>query len=133
MPTIQLIAQISSDELLRAASQLDSAELNILADRILTLRAQRRFSSLTLTETELLLKINVGLPEGTWKRYSYLKAQLSTEKISAQEHIELLNLIDVVEGDNARRLGYLAELSDLRGTTLDVVMQSLGIGPHAHA
>ena len=133
MATIQLNAQVSSDELLRAASQLDSSELNILADRILTLRAQRRVSNLTLAETDLLLKINLGLSNETWKRYNYLKDRLHGETISAAEHSELLNLIDDVEKDNAKRLGYLVELAGLRGTTLDSLMRSLGIGPHTHA
>ena len=133
MPTIQLNAQITSDELLRAASQLDSPELNILADRILTLRMQRRVSNLTLAETDLLLKINLGLTDETWKRYNYLKDRLHGEAISAEEHSELLNLIDDVEKDNARRLGYLVELASLRGTALDTLMRSLDIGPHTHA
>ena len=133
MATIQLNAQVSSDELLRAASQLDSSELNILADRILTLRAQRRVSNLTLAETDLLLKINIGLSDETWKRYNDLKTRLHEETISGEEHRELLSLIDDVEADNAKRLGYLVELAGLRGTTLDSLMRSLGIGPHTHA
>lgn len=133
MATIQLNAQVSSDELLRAASQLDSSELNILADRILTLRAQRRVSNLTLAETDLLLKINLGLSNETWKRYNDLKTRLHEETISTEEHRELLSLIDDVETDNAKRLGHLVELAGLRGTTLDSLMRSLGIGPHTHA
>ena len=133
MATIQLNAQVSSDELLRAASQIDSSELNILADRILTLRAQRRVSNLTLAETDLLLKINIGLSDETWKRYNDLKTRLHEETISAEEHRELLSLIDNVETDNAKRLGHLVELAGLRGTTLDSLMRSLGIGPHTHA
>ncbi len=133
MPTVQLNAQITSDELLRAASQLDSPELNILTDRILTLRAQRRVSNLTQAETDLMLKINRGLSDTIWKRYSDLQSQLHAETLSAEEHSELLYLIDVVERDNAKRLGQLAELASLRGTTLDALMLSMGIGPRAYA
>ena len=133
MPTIHLEAQISSDELIHAVSQLTGVELDILAERILTLRAQRHTPHLPRVESDLLLKINAGLADETWKRYSRLSASLRDETITAEEHRELLQLIDVVETDNAKRIGHLVELAGLRGLTLETLMSSLGIGPRSHA
>lgn len=42
MPTIQIQVQISAQELINAASQLDDPELEAFTDRILMLQAERR-------------------------------------------------------------------------------------------
>lgn len=131
MPTIQ--APVTAQELIEAARQLDSEELERVTDRLLVLRAARRRPHLSSRETELLLQINTPLPEETWRRYSYLYSKLERQTLSAEEHAELLGLIDVVEEDNAHRIGLLAELAQIRGTTLDTQMKSLGIGPRSHA
>jgi len=41
MPTIQVKAQISAQELIEAASQLDDLELEAVTDSVLMLRAER--------------------------------------------------------------------------------------------
>jgi hypothetical protein len=133
MPTIQIKAEISAQELIDAAGQLDGPEFETVAERMLMMRAERRAPHLSHEETDLLLQINTPLPEETWQRYSSLYAKLEPDTITQGEHAELLHLIDVVEMDNARRIGHLIELAELRGTTLPDLMQSLGIGPRAHA
>ena len=133
MPTIQVKAQISAQELIDAAGQLDGAELEAVTNRLLVMRAERRAPHLSPEETDLLLKINTPLPEETWRRYTSLYAKLEPDTITPQEHAELLELISIVEMDNARRISHLIELALLRGTTLDALMTSLGIGPRSHA
>ena len=133
MPTIQVHAQISAQELIDAAGQLDGPELEAVSDRLLMMRASRYAPHLAQAESDLLLKINMGLPEEIWQRYTKLYAKLEPGTITDEEHAELLKLIDIVELDNARRIGHLIELARLRGTTLDALMASLGIGPRSHA
>jgi hypothetical protein len=133
MPTIRVKAQISAQELIDAAGQLDGPELEAVSDRLLVMRAERRAPHLSYEETEMLLKINTPLPEETWRRYTSLYAKLDPDTITAEEHAELLQLINVVEMDNARRIGHLIELARLRRTSLDTLMKSLGIGPRSHA
>lgn len=123
---------VSPEALLQEVSQFSDAALDHFFDQILRLRAERRAPHLSEQETELLLKINTPLPEPTWKRYATLYAKMRAGSISKTEHAELLKLIDVVEMDNAERIGHLIELANLRGTTLEALMQSLGIGPRAH-
>lgn len=132
MPTIQVKAQISAQELIDAASQLDEPELEAVADRLLTMRAERRAPHLLQKESDLMLKISAGLPEETWRRYTSLYAKLEPDTITAEEHTELRQLINVVEIDNARRIGHLVELARLHGTTVEALMKSLGIGPRSH-
>lgn len=66
MSTIQVKAQISAQELIDAASQLDSSELEVVAERVLMLRAERRAPHLSHEESDLLLQINTPLPTYSW-------------------------------------------------------------------
>ncbi len=133
MSTVQHELPVSSEELLREVSRLSNPALDKFLDQVLLLRAERRAPHLSKQETDLLLKINTPLPEETWRRYSSLYAKLESDTVTPEEHAELLELINVVEMDNARRIGYLIELARLRGTALDTLMKSLGIGPRSHA
>ena len=62
MTIVQVAAQVSTDELLKAVGQLSPPELEQFAFRVLALEAQRKAPSLPRTEAELLLKINQGVP-----------------------------------------------------------------------
>lgn len=128
MPTVQIEAQLSSEELLGAVKQLDGNALEAFVDQVLMLRAERKAPHLSPQESDLLREINTGLPETTWQRHHLLEKKRMEETLTAQEQSELIQLNDRIEEDNARRLGRLAELAQLRQTTLDSVMKSLGIG-----
>ncbi len=79
------------------------------------------------TESELLQHINEGLPAETWRQYHALIAVRDAGTLTADDHETLVGLIDKVEIAHARRMGYLVELANLRGTTLDELMDALGI------
>ncbi len=78
-------------------------------------------------ESELLQRINEGLPAETWRQYHALIAQRDAGTLTADDQKILAGLIDKIEIAHARRMGYLVELANLRGTTLDELMDSLGI------
>lgn len=122
----------SPEQILQEVSQFSDDALDKFFNQVLLLRAERRAPHLSAQETELLLKINTPLPEPTWKRYTKLYAKMRAGSISKADYAELLELIDVVEMDNAERIGHLIKLANLRGTTLDALMLSLGIGPRSH-
>jgi hypothetical protein len=82
-------------------------------------------------ETELLQKINRGLPKATQSRYNELRAKLRQGTINSQQHQELLVLIDIVEQADAERLQHLIQLSQLRQVSLSDLMHQLGIHPPA--
>src|SRR5262245_33858290 len=58
MPTIE----IETDQLLRAALQMPEEELQRFVARLLTLKARQKTPTLSERESELLIKINQGLP-----------------------------------------------------------------------
>lgn len=119
---IRMIADIQSEELVERVRQfLKEAEREI--------GASEKAPSLSREETELLLKINEGLPEDRQLRYNELLSKLSKETITEPEHQELLQLIPQVEAKNVERLKYLVQLAQLWNTSVDEVMDRLGIKP----
>lgn len=130
MPSAQIDRQISSNELLKAASQLSPSELEKLVANIIALQAQRRAPSLPKAEADLLLKINQGIPADLQKRYNELIAKRRAATLSPDEHEELLRMTDDVEKLQARRVEYLAELASIRKVSLAKLMDDLGLsGP----
>jgi len=132
MPIVQVEAQLSTDELLKAVGQLSQSELEQLAFQIIALRAQRQAPSLPQDEARLLLKINQGLPSEVQKRYDELIAKRRTESLTPDEYDELLRLTGQIENLEARRMEYLAELARLRQTSLTELIEDLDIRPPAY-
>ena len=132
MPIVQVEAELSTDELLRAAGQLSQPELEQLASQIIALRAQRQAPSLPQAEADLVLRINQGLPPEIQKRYDELLARRRAESLAPDEYDELLRLTDQIENLEARRMEYLAELARLRQTSLTKLMENLDIRPPAY-
>ncbi len=129
MPTVQVAAQLSTNELLQAIAQLSQPELDKFTFQVIALRAERQAPSLPQTESELLLKINQGLPSKEQKRYDELIAKRQAESLTPDEYDELLRMTDRVEELEARRIECLADLARLRQTTLVSLMDDLGIRP----
>jgi hypothetical protein len=127
MATFRVEAQITSDELLKAVEQLSPAELERFVAQVITLRAQQKAPHLPKAESELLLKINQGLPDGLSERYTELKAKRQAETLTPKERQELVKLTARVEKIQAQRAEHLAKLARLRKTTLTALMQSLGL------
>ncbi len=79
------------------------------------------------TETRLLEQINAGLPQEAWQRYHALLAKRRAERLTPEEHAALIALSDQIEELNVRRIESLVALARLRHTSLEALMQQLGI------
>ncbi len=79
------------------------------------------------TETELLQKINIGLSEEFWQRYHHLIDKRRAGTLTAEEQQEVIALSDQIEKANAERIKNLIALAHLRHTSLESVMNDLGI------
>ena len=132
MPIVQVEAQLSTDELLKAAGQLNQRELEQFAFQVIALRAQRQAPSLPQVEAELLLKINQGVSPEVQKRYDELIAKRRAESLTPNEYEELLHLADQTEKLETRRMEHLAELARLRRISLTNLMGNLGIRSPAY-
>ncbi|MFQ5342169.1 MAG: hypothetical protein ACE5F6_11555 [Anaerolineae bacterium] len=82
---------------------------------------------LSKPESELLQKINLGLSQEEWQHYHELIAKRRAETLASGEQEELIALSDRIEEANARRMAYLVRLARLRQTSLESVMEQLGI------
>lgn len=131
MSMIRVEAQVSAEQLLKAVEQLPPQELEAFAFQVLRLRAQREAPSLSVSESELLLKINQGIPSGLQNRFNELIALRQALTLTEAEYAELIQLGDRIEQLDAERIASLAELAQLRNQSLTEVMQNLGIQPPA--
>jgi hypothetical protein len=78
------------------------------------------------------LKINQQLPAKAQSRFDELVAKRRDEALTAEEHVELLRLIEPAEAGDATRVGALIELARLRELSVDQLMDQLGIKPPAN-
>jgi hypothetical protein len=133
MPVIQLEAQLTVGQLLAAVEQMPQPELDQFVDRVVAFRAGQRAPQLSGSESELLAKINQGVPADLQGRYDELISKRRNWTLTEREHDELLHLTEQVEGLDAERVKYLAELARLRKTTLRALLKDLGIKPRPYA
>jgi hypothetical protein len=80
-------------------------------------------------ESDLLIKINRGVPVDLQRRYDELIAKRRAETLMPDEYDELLRLTDEIEKLDVERLECLIELARLRKTLLTNLMKELGIQP----
>jgi hypothetical protein len=134
MTVIRVEAQVSADQILKAVEQMSSQELETFVTEVLKLRAQREIPSLSVSESELLVKVNQGISDDMQGRFNELVAKrqrltLSDEELSDEELAELIQLTDEIEQLDAERIRHLGELGRLRGRSLSEIMQDLSICP----
>jgi hypothetical protein len=131
MTTIPI--EVSTEQLIRAVERLPQHELETFVAQIVALRAQRTAPHLSQDETALLLQINAGISPDLQRRFNELVAKRQTETVTPAELTELIQITDVIEQQDAQRLAALIALAQLRQTTVNVLMDRLGIRPAAHA
>ena len=125
MPTAT--EQLSAEQIIASLHSLSLSDLELVFDQVLALQAERRQSHLPGDESALLAKINEGLPEGLRARMSQLRGKRQTGAITEEEYSELTTLSDRAEEMHAERMSAIADLARLRGVTLAVLMNQLGI------
>jgi hypothetical protein len=78
-------------------------------------------------ESDILQEINLGLSPENWGEYHVLIAKRQAENLTAAEQQQLIEISDRLEAANVRRMKALIELANLRGQSVDALMQELGI------
>ncbi len=132
MLTIQVEAKVSAAQLIEAVETMPTGELEEFIAHLLKLRAQRLAPNLSANESELLLKINQGIPVSIQNRFNELVAKRAALTLIMEEHTELLQLTDEIENLDAARVRYLGEVARLRNVSLTQVMVDLGIQTPAY-
>ncbi len=127
MPTVQIKAHLSTQQLLTAVEQMPQEDLDRFVEQVVVLRASQRAPRLSQAESKLLKKINQGLAEQDQQRFNELVASRETEDLTQDANAEFLRLAKLSEALNVERMKALAELARIRRSTLRDVMQDLGI------
>jgi len=127
MPVVQLQAEVSSEQLLQAVAQLPQSEWEAFIAHVLTVRPPHAEQRLSQVESELLLKINQGIPPDRQHRYDELITKRQALTLTSNEQEELLKLSDQIELNDAKRVEYLLELAQIQNKPLTVLMDELGI------
>jgi hypothetical protein len=76
-------------------------------------------ANLSQAESELLQRINQGVPVAVQERYDELIGRRREETLTAQDYDELLDLAHQVEMLEAERVRALVDLARLRGVSPD--------------
>lgn len=118
---IRKIADIQSEKLLE--------EVRDFLNQSLQKELKSKPTAFSKEESELILKINEGLPEEMQIRYKELLKKSVDKSLTSEEENELLQIIPKVEEKSVERLKYIAELAQFWKTSIDDVMDRLGIKP----
>jgi hypothetical protein len=131
MLIIHLAPELESE--VRAAAQQTGVAPDHYVANLLREHLSHRGPATGASEAALLKQVNLGLSAATWQRYGELRTKLQDETLTTSEQQELIQITDQLEAANARRIEALVQLSQLRNTTLDALIDELGLRPAAYA
>ena len=86
-------------------------------------------NAVSATEASLLQQSRIVWPAELWQRYQLLAMKLEDETLLPDEQQELMYLIEQREEANVHRIAALIEIAKIRGTTLDALINELGVKP----
>jgi hypothetical protein len=91
------------------------------------LSKNQKINHLPERETDLLQKIHHNIPLDVRLRHRLLSKKLDEEAITNEEYSELKSVVTRIEKANVERLQALIELAQLRGISLDDLVEQLDL------
>ena len=125
--TVTLAPELETQ--VRSVAKQEGLTTNTYIGKLLQRDLYQRRVTVSEAEENLLQQINIGMPEETWQRYHLLITKLEDETLQPDEQQELAQIIDQREEANVRRIDALIKLAQLRNTTLDALIDELGVRP----
>ncbi len=113
----------------REVAKAEGLDASVFVRETMEARLRQHDPARSLTESELLARINKGFPENFWNRYRKLIARRRAETLTRNEQQELIGMSDQLEAWQVERLQYLINLAELRNISLDALTKDLGICP----
>jgi hypothetical protein len=120
-------ATLDSRQMLEELRKMRPEEFDAFFEQALLLRQKRPKGVLSADETELVQRINRGLPPKLEARFDRLTSKRRRSRLTPSERKELLSITDVAETLDAERALALAELAKLRKIPIRVLMAEMGI------
>jgi hypothetical protein len=118
---------IHDPDLLTAVERMAPDEFDAFIEQALARRNRPPTTRLSKKETELLQRINRGLPGTGTVRYAKLARKRDRRTLTSAEHTELLQLTHEMESRDAERAEALWELARFRRVPVRLLMKQLGI------
>ena len=129
MSVLHIELDSETENRLKYLSQQEGSEMGELASRLLSQATRIARPAEEIAEAKLLQKINESWSPESWEHYHALTAKRRAESLTSEEYAELAALTNEREIAHAQRIKYLVELAKIRHTSLDAVMDTLGIRP----
>ena len=123
-------SSVTFNEIITKAEKLSFVELTQLSKKIMQIQAERMADDLPLEEVLLLEKIRKELPFEIKERFQILKEKRATETLTDTEYQEYLDLIEIVEMDNAEKVKHVGALALLRNRPMLELGKELGVFNH---
>jgi hypothetical protein len=121
-------SEVTTENVLSVLVKMPQGDFERVVDQAKEQRKKRRNGKkVSPVEADLLHKINNIFPTDQRRRYNELYPKFKNDKLNEKERTELEELVDKFENLNAKRLGYIGELANLRGETLEQVMDTFEI------
>lgn len=133
MSPLNIELDAETENRLKELSLRDGSAIEALASRLLAQAARSARPAREIAEARLLQEINEGWPTERWEKYHTLVAKRKAETLTDSEYAELAALTNDREIANAVRLQRLVDLAKLRHTSLDAVIDELGLCPPGYA
>lgn len=118
---------MQTEQILESVKQMSLPELEEFVEQVIAIKASKHAPHLPEDESLLFEKINSTFPLGQKTRLNELTQKRDQSFISQQEYEELAKLTDEMELFQAERVKALVSLAELRGTTLNNIMNQLGV------
>lgn len=111
--------------MLAEVQAMNLPELDEFFSQVLTISAGRKAPNLSYAESELLMRINQGIPKTLFDRANELNNKRREGQLSRAEHTELLGLNDQIESLEVERVRDLAELAQIRAIPFQKLVDDL--------
>jgi hypothetical protein len=132
MTFIPIEVQISPEQVLSAVEKMSAGELDAFVGQILQIRGKRQAPNVSATEADLLQKITHCIPPNIQTRFNELVKQRQANTIDDASLQELRDLSNQIEQLEADRIQHLAQLAQLRSTSIEDLIQQLHLIPVNH-
>ena len=111
--------------MLAEVQEMNLSELDEFLSQVLTISAERKAPRLSHIESELMLRINQGVPKTLLDRANELNHKRREGQLSSAEHAELLSVNDQIESLEVERVRDLAELAQIRAIPFQKLVDDL--------
>lgn len=121
-------SEVTAENILSVLVEMPQNDFeNVVSQAKKQRKKARNGQKISPKEADLLHKINNLFPNDERRRYNELYQKFKNDELKESERTELEELVYKFENLNAERIEYIGKLANLRGETLEQVMENFQI------